>query len=107
MKTKDAAKIHVYPTSAQGRGAFDGGRITENKPIGFSGEGSACTRTRASRSSPTCSRERSIPALDYHELDRCGHYPWLERHVRERFFSLLEEILRSEGVPGREPSKSP
>jgi redox-sensitive bicupin YhaK (pirin superfamily) len=34
----------VYPPSRQGIGGFDGGRITEQKPIGFPGEGSAVKR---------------------------------------------------------------
>jgi len=29
---------------------------------------------------------RHIPQLEYLELKRCGHYPWLEKHVRDRFF---------------------
>jgi redox-sensitive bicupin YhaK (pirin superfamily) len=37
-------KIKVYPPSQQGTGGFDGGRITEQKPIGFPGEGSAVKR---------------------------------------------------------------
>ena len=36
--------ITVYPPEQQGTGAFDGGRITEIKPIGFPGEGSAVRR---------------------------------------------------------------
>lgn len=31
--------IKLYPPEAQGAGQFDGGRITETKPIGFPGEG--------------------------------------------------------------------
>lgn len=34
-------KISIYPPDQQGKGAFDGGKITEQKPIGFPGEGSA------------------------------------------------------------------
>jgi redox-sensitive bicupin YhaK (pirin superfamily) len=37
-------KITVYPPNQQGEGAFDGGRITEQKPIGFPGEGSEVRR---------------------------------------------------------------
>jgi redox-sensitive bicupin YhaK (pirin superfamily) len=37
-------KITVYPPNQQGEGAFDGGRITEQKPIGFPGEGSKVRR---------------------------------------------------------------
>jgi pimeloyl-ACP methyl ester carboxylesterase len=28
-------------------------------------------------------------------LERCGHYPWYEKHARDRFFSLLEELIRN------------
>lgn len=35
---------NVYPPENQSKGSLDGGRITELKPIGFSGEGSAVTR---------------------------------------------------------------
>lgn len=31
--------IKLYPPEAQGAGQFDGGRITETKPLGFPGEG--------------------------------------------------------------------
>ncbi|MFH5181932.1 pirin family protein [Paenibacillus sp. TAB 01] len=34
-------KITIYPPQKQAVGAFDGGKITEQKPIGFPGEGSA------------------------------------------------------------------
>ena len=34
----------IYSPEMQGRGVFDGGKISEAKPIGFSGEGSAVTR---------------------------------------------------------------
>ncbi|MFZ3590378.1 pirin family protein [Bacillus sp. DJP31] len=36
--------IKVYPPDQQGTGAFDGGKITEQKPIGFPGEGSKVVR---------------------------------------------------------------
>jgi redox-sensitive bicupin YhaK (pirin superfamily) len=36
--------IEVYPPDRQGTGGFDGGRITEIKPIGFPHEGSAVKR---------------------------------------------------------------
>ena len=39
MKTiKNELDIKIYPPEAQGVGQFDGGRITEIKPIGFPGE---------------------------------------------------------------------
>jgi len=34
----------IYGQTLQGSGAFDGGKITEQKPIGFSGEGSVIKR---------------------------------------------------------------
>jgi pimeloyl-ACP methyl ester carboxylesterase len=30
-----------------------------------------------------------LPQLEYVELPRCGHYPWLERHARDAFFATL------------------
>ncbi len=36
--------LRVYTEAMQARGAFDGGRITETKPIGFPGEGSQVDR---------------------------------------------------------------
>lgn len=35
----DVLDVRHYPPAAQGRGAFDGGRITEIKPVGFPHEG--------------------------------------------------------------------
>jgi len=34
-----------------------------------------------------------IRGLEYRELDRCGHYPWLERFARAEFFSILRAWL--------------
>ncbi len=34
-----------------------------------------------------------IPQLEYHEWEKCGHYPWLERAVRDEFFTVLREWL--------------
>ncbi len=34
-----------------------------------------------------------LPQLEYRELARCGHYPWLERHAREEFFTVVREWL--------------
>lgn len=34
-----------------------------------------------------------MPQLQYHELSRCGHYPWLERHAREEFLAVLRSWL--------------
>jgi pimeloyl-ACP methyl ester carboxylesterase len=34
-----------------------------------------------------------IPHLEYIELDRCGHSPWVEEHARDRFLSILRSWL--------------
>ena len=34
-----------------------------------------------------------LPQLEYRELERCGHYPWLERGAADKFFSLVREWL--------------
>jgi pimeloyl-ACP methyl ester carboxylesterase len=36
-----------------------------------------------------------IPQLEYVEMEECGHTPWRERRVRDRFFSLLSDWLES------------
>lgn len=35
-----------------------------------------------------------IPHLQYTELDRCGHAPWIEEHARDRFVSILRSWLQ-------------
>ena len=34
-----------------------------------------------------------IPQLEYREWERCGHYPWFEKAVREEFFDCLRQWL--------------
>jgi pimeloyl-ACP methyl ester carboxylesterase len=34
-----------------------------------------------------------LPQLRYREWERCGHYPWMERAVREEFFVVLRDWL--------------
>lgn len=34
-----------------------------------------------------------LPQLEYHEWERCGHYPWLERAVRDEFFAMVRAWL--------------
>ncbi len=41
-----------------------------------------------------------ISQLEYHEWERCGHYPWLERAVSREFFSLLAGWLDRAVTPG-------
>jgi pimeloyl-ACP methyl ester carboxylesterase len=36
---------------------------------------------------------RYLPQLEYREWERCGHEPWRERAVREKFFGALLEWL--------------
>jgi pimeloyl-ACP methyl ester carboxylesterase len=34
-----------------------------------------------------------LPQIEYHEWERCGHSPWLERAVRDEFFDTLRRWL--------------
>jgi pimeloyl-ACP methyl ester carboxylesterase len=34
-----------------------------------------------------------LPQLEYHEFERCGHSPWIEKSAREAFFSVICEWL--------------
>lgn len=35
-----------------------------------------------------------VARLTYMELERCGHYPWVERHASAAFFHVLKDALR-------------
>jgi len=37
--------------------------------------------------------ETYLPQLEYRELGRCGHWPWLEKFASQEFFSLIREWL--------------
>lgn len=37
-----------------------------------------------------------LPQLEYHELTRCGHYPWLEEFARDRFYFVLRNWLTND-----------
>lgn len=39
------------------------------------------------------SLRQHIPHLEYEHWEKCGHDPWLERHVREDFFKVLKQWL--------------
>jgi len=39
------------------------------------------------------SLEPHLPRLEYTEWERCGHYPWAERAVRDEFFAVLRSWL--------------
>jgi len=34
-----------------------------------------------------------IPHLEYEELDRCGHAPWIEEYARDEFLALARSWL--------------
>jgi pimeloyl-ACP methyl ester carboxylesterase len=42
-----------------------------------------------------------LPQLKYREWDHCGHYPWLERAVRDEFFATLRAWLLRQFDAGR------
>ena len=50
------------------------------------------------------SLEPFLPQLEYHEWERCGHHPWMERAVREEFFVVLREWLAGQINPDRSPA---
>jgi pimeloyl-ACP methyl ester carboxylesterase len=39
------------------------------------------------------SLEPHLPQLEYREWERCGHYPWLEKAVRDEFFAVVRDWL--------------
>jgi pimeloyl-ACP methyl ester carboxylesterase len=44
-----------------------------------------------------------IPQIEYHEWERCGHSPWIERAVRTEFFGFLRDwLLSMDGCRRRE-----
>jgi pimeloyl-ACP methyl ester carboxylesterase len=47
------------------------------------------------------SLEPHLPQLEYREWTRCGHYPWLEKAVREEFFAALHAWLVNPGPARR------
>jgi pimeloyl-ACP methyl ester carboxylesterase len=43
-----------------------------------------------------------LPQIEYREWEQCGHYPWLERAVRDEFIAFLSDwLLRQFGVAPR------
>jgi pimeloyl-ACP methyl ester carboxylesterase len=43
-----------------------------------------------------------LPQLEYRELERCGHYPWLEKAAADVFFTLVHGWLAGNlGAAGR------
>lgn len=45
-----------------------------------------------------------LPAVEYVEIARCGHYPWLEREARGTFFAALRSWLERHAAAER-PSR--
>jgi pimeloyl-ACP methyl ester carboxylesterase len=43
---------------------------------------------------------RYLPQLEYVEIPRCGHEPWLERHGREPFLAALRAWMEQFVVSG-------
>jgi pimeloyl-ACP methyl ester carboxylesterase len=35
-----------------------------------------------------------MPHIEFHELEKCGHSPWVEKHARSEFFELLIRWLK-------------
>jgi pimeloyl-ACP methyl ester carboxylesterase len=46
-----------------------------------------------------------LPQLEYREWARCGHYPWLERAVRDEFHATLRAWLSRNTTYSASPSK--
>ncbi|MBD3219029.1 MAG: alpha/beta fold hydrolase [candidate division Zixibacteria bacterium] len=38
--------------------------------------------------------EECISEIGFHLLPKCGHYPWLERHAKDKFFEILRNELK-------------
>ncbi len=51
--------------------------------------------------------QRFIPQLEYIELDRCGHAPWIEEHARGRFLSILRAWLQRALCEGEDAPPAP
>jgi len=46
------------------------------------------------------SLEAHLPQLEYREWEACGHYPWVERQVKEEFLEVLVGWLKQVGPKG-------
>jgi pimeloyl-ACP methyl ester carboxylesterase len=42
-----------------------------------------------------------LPQLEYHELARCGHYPWREKAARDEFYAMLRGWLERKIARGK------
>ena len=53
------------------------------------------------------SLEPYLPQIEYLEWEHCGHYPWLEKAVREEFFAVLRTWLAGHFNSDRHPAPPP
>lgn len=37
--------------------------------------------------------ESWLRSVKFHILPKCGHYPWIEKHAKDKFYNLLKDIL--------------
>jgi pimeloyl-ACP methyl ester carboxylesterase len=44
-----------------------------------------------------------LPQIEYREWRQCGHYPWLEKAVREEFFAVLRDWLKTRAADRNRP----
>lgn len=40
--------------------------------------------------------ESCLPQVRFHILPQCGHYPWIERQAKDRFYRILRSELRDD-----------
>jgi len=50
------------------------------------------------------SLEPYVSRLEHREWERCGHYPWLERAVRDELFETLRRWLQASAKPDPAPA---
>ena len=47
-----------------------------------------------------------LPQLEYREWERCGHYPWLEKAVRDDFYFVLRQWLTRQSALSAHPASA-
>jgi pimeloyl-ACP methyl ester carboxylesterase len=35
-----------------------------------------------------------LDTFEFHFLARCGHYPWLEKHAKDKFYAIMSDAIR-------------
>ncbi len=48
---------------------------------------------------------RYVPAIEYVEFHRCGHYPWRERYAKSEFLQKLRECIECDDIGGSDTRK--